>query len=73
MSDDFMNGMFDFNSDGKTDLGEEFIAYNIYKDVTKSSSSHGSYPSKPAKTWRTRLEPWEIFLIIFFIIYELLN
>ena len=65
-----MNGMFDFNGNGSTDLGEQFIAYNIYKDVTKSSSAHGSYP---AKTWRTGLEPWEIFMIIFIIIYELLN
>ena len=26
-NDDFFGGMFDFNGDGKTDLGEEFLAY----------------------------------------------
>ena len=39
MSDDFMGGMFDFNGDGKTDLGEEYIAYKIYEDCTKDVGS----------------------------------
>ncbi len=25
-------GLFDFNGDGKTDLGEEFIAYKIFEE-----------------------------------------
>ncbi len=33
-----MGGMFDFNNDGKTDSGEHFIGYQIFKDTTKGSS-----------------------------------
>ena len=73
MSDDFMNGMFDFNSDGKTDLGEEFIAYNIYEDVTKSNPNHHSFLTTPAKKRGIGLERWQIILIIFIVIYELLR
>ena len=32
----FLGGMFDFNEDGKTDLGEAFIAYKIYEAVMSS-------------------------------------
>ena len=28
----FDKNLFDFNGDGKTSLGEEWIAYNIYKE-----------------------------------------
>ena len=34
MSDDLFGGFFDFNGDGKTDIGEEWIAYQIFKDCT---------------------------------------
>ena len=27
--------MFDLNGDGKTDLGEEFMAYKMYEEVTR--------------------------------------
>lgn len=37
--DDFMGGLFDFNGDGKTDLGEEFIAYQIFEDMTNNQKS----------------------------------
>ena len=30
-------GLFDFNGDGKTDLGEEFIAYKIFEECMKGS------------------------------------
>lgn len=30
-------GLFDFNGDGKTDLGEEFIAYKIFEQCMKKS------------------------------------
>ena len=73
MSDDFMKGMFDFNGDGKTDLGEEFLAYNIYEDVTKSNSNHHSFPTIPAKKRGIGLDRWQIILIIFIVIYELLR
>lgn len=32
-------GLFDFNGDGKTSLGEKWIAYNIYKECTKGDES----------------------------------
>jgi len=32
---DFFGGLFDFNGDGITDLGEQFIMYEIFKEVTK--------------------------------------
>lgn len=35
--------LFDFNGDGKVDLGEEFMVYQIYQDVTGSGSSGGGY------------------------------
>ena len=30
-------GLFDFNGDGKTDLGEEFIAYKIFEECVKGN------------------------------------
>ena len=36
--DDFMGGFFDFNGDGHTDLGEEFIAYKMFEDMEKTDS-----------------------------------
>ena len=33
----FWNGMFDFNGDGITDIGEEFIAFKIFEAVTEES------------------------------------
>ena len=32
----FLGGVFDFNGDGKTDLGETYIAYKIYEAVMSS-------------------------------------
>ena len=34
---DLWGGMFDFNGDGVTDIGEEYLAYKIYEAVTKDS------------------------------------
>ena len=31
--DDLFGGLFDINGDGKTDFGEEYIAYRIFEDV----------------------------------------
>lgn len=31
--------MYDWNGNGKKDMGDNFIEYNIYKDVTNSSGS----------------------------------
>lgn len=32
---DFFGGLFDFNGDGKTDLGEQFIAFQMFEAATK--------------------------------------
>ena len=37
--DDLFGGMFDFNGDGKTDLGEEFIAYKIFEEISKENDN----------------------------------
>lgn len=71
MSDDFMNGMFDFNGDGKTDLGEEFIAYNIYEDMTKNNSENSSIPTIRPAVKKSGIKLWHIILIIILIIYEI--
>ena len=34
-----MNNLFDFNGDGKTDLGEQYVGYKIFEDVTKDSGT----------------------------------
>lgn len=33
--DDIFGGMFDFDGDGKTDIGEEFLAYMMFEEMTK--------------------------------------
>ena len=33
---DLWNGMFDFNGDGRMDIGEEYLAYRIFEAVTGS-------------------------------------
>lgn len=34
---DLWNGMFNFNGDGVTDIGEEFLAFKIFEAVTEES------------------------------------
>lgn len=36
--DDFFGGLFDFNGDGKTDLGEQFLAYQIFEQTMRDNS-----------------------------------
>lgn len=43
-NDDLFGGMFDFNGDGKTDLGEQFIAYKIFEEVTKEDNPDSDDP-----------------------------
>ena len=38
---DLWNGMFDFNGDGITDIGEEFLAFKIFEAVTEESENNG--------------------------------
>ena len=33
----FFDRLFDLNGDGKTDLGEQYIAYKIFEDMTKEN------------------------------------
>lgn len=35
--------MFDFNGDGKVDIGEEFMAYKMYDDVTGDDGDGTEY------------------------------
>ena len=35
--DDLCNGMFDFNDDGVTDIGEQYLAFIIFEAVTENS------------------------------------
>ena len=58
--------MFDFNGDGRTDIGELFIGYHIFKDTTggsqtKSEQAHGS-----------RIDGWTVFVIVLFV-WQILN
>ena len=34
--------MYDWNGNGKNDMGDNFIEYNIYKDVTGQNSNYSS-------------------------------
>lgn len=48
MSDDLWGGMFDFNGDGKTDIGEEWVGYKIMEDCMKEDDqSTPAFKSKP--------------------------
>ena len=39
---DFFGGMFDFNGDGKTDLGEQWVAFKIFEDCTKNNNDNNT-------------------------------
>lgn len=56
--------MFDFNKDGRTDSGEQFIGYQIFKDTTKGMSN-GAKHSR-------RLDGWEKLIIALFV-WQVLN
>lgn len=68
MSNDFMDGMFDFNGDGHTDAGEEFMAYKIYEDCTKDSEP-AMYQFTPRAK---KMDGFDIFMILL-IAYAVLN
>ncbi len=36
---DLLGGLFDFNGDGKTDLGEEYMAYRVWEECMKDAES----------------------------------
>lgn len=66
--DDFMGGMFDFNGDGRTDAGEEFMAYQIYEDMTEKADPSPLRTSPRVK----KLDGCDIFIIILFA-YQILS
>lgn len=60
-------GMFDFNGDGHTDSGEQFTGYQVFKDVTGSSSGKSGNSFS-----RGRLDGYDIFIIAI-VVYAILN
>jgi len=69
---DFMGGMFDFNGDGHTDAGEEFMAYQVYEDMTKDdgeSQPTNHFSSCPSK--RSGIKLWHIIVAILLIIWQI--
>lgn len=34
--DDFFGRMFDFNGDGQTDIGEDWLAFKMFEECTKA-------------------------------------
>ena len=60
-------GMFDFDGNGRTDSGEQFIGYQIFKDVTgPDSSGSGSSGSR-----RGGLDGFTVFIIVLFVFWLL--
>lgn len=41
--DNPFGGLFDFNGDGKEDLGEQWIGFKIFEDITKNDDDSSSY------------------------------
>ena len=50
---DLFGGMFDFNGDGKTDIGEEWIAFNIFQECMKDENEQSGSPA-PIHTFKKR-------------------
>lgn len=57
--------MFDFNGEGHTDSGEQFIGYQIFKDTTQG---FGNRPKASGK----RLDGFEKFLIAL-LVWQVIN
>ena len=51
-------GMFDFDGNGHTDSGEQFIGYQVFRDVTGSGSSGGSR--------RGKTDGFTVFIVVLF-------
>ena len=47
---DFFGGMFDFNGDGKTDLGEQWVVFKIFEDCTKNDNTNSHHTSIKTRT-----------------------
>lgn len=60
--------MFDFNGDGHTDSGEQFIGYQIFKDTTDSMNSNSAH----RKPTGGRLDGYDK-VIIALVIWEIID
>ena len=60
-----MSSMFDFNNDGHTDFGEQYVGYKIFEDCTKKDG--GTFGPK-----RSGLSGFDIFILCL-IGYAILN
>ena len=72
MSDDFMGGMFDFDSSGTTDTGESFMACQMVKEMTGDHSSRTS-PAQIQPPVCRRKPDWYTVLIIILCGYALMS
>ncbi len=54
--DNIFGGMFDFNKDGKTSIGESFIGYNIMNEVMKDDDDSDADLSGLGYDWRDDCE-----------------
>ncbi len=45
--DSLFGGLFDLNGDGKVDIGEEFMAYKMFEEVTKDDDSDDDFDDDP--------------------------
>lgn len=53
MGDDFFGGMFDFDGNGVTDIGEAWEAYNIYEECTHEDELHTPHTKKASYNTQT--------------------
>ena len=72
MANDFMDGMFDFNDDGHTDIGEEYIAYQVYEDMKSDDSETRSVQQiGSAASVKHGIKLWHIIVAILLIIWQI--
>ncbi|HHX54112.1 MAG TPA: hypothetical protein GX704_04300 [Clostridiales bacterium] len=53
----FFSGLFDFNGDGETDPGEEWIAFNIFNEVTKEDEDDIFYDADEEEDDNLEIDP----------------
>ena len=50
-NDDFFGGIFDFNGDGKTDISEQWIAFQIINESVERNKEKNDEPLMTSKTF----------------------
>ena len=50
-NDDFFGGIFDFNGDGKTDISEQWIAFQIINESIERNKEKNDEPRMTSKTF----------------------